>query len=268
MPSVLRPGALLLLALLGALTAAAPASAQPQSGIARPPTGERPLRDLGEQLYAGNCSMCHGADARGQLRPRMSSEGIMGQGPSLRGVGAQSVDFYLRTGYMPLSEPSEQPERRRPLFNDHEIRALVDYVGSLPPPGPPVPHPDPAKGNFAEGYEVFTEHCAGCHQVVAQGGVATGARVPPLEDSTPTQIAQAVRIGPYLMPKFSEKDISKEELDSLVKYAEMSAKHPYDEGGWGIGNLGPVPEGIVTWFLAAVAFVLMCIAIGSRLRSS
>jgi ubiquinol-cytochrome c reductase cytochrome c subunit len=264
-----RTGILLALALVGALSAAAPASAQPQSGVARPPNEERlPLRELGEQLYAGNCSMCHGADARGQLRPRRSSEGIMGQGPSLRGVGAQSVDFYLRTGYMPLAEPGEQPERRRPLFNDHEIRALVDYVSSLPPPGPPVPHPDPAKGNFAEGYEVFTEHCAGCHQVVARGGVATGARVPPLEDSTPTQIAQAVRIGPYLMPKFSDKEITNAELDSLIRYAEMSAKHPYDEGGWGIGNIGPVPEGMVTWMLAAVAFVLMCLVIGSRLRRS
>ena len=122
----MRTGILLALALVGGLSAAAPASAQPQSGVARPPDEERlPLRELGEQLYAGNCSMCHGADARGQLRPRRSSEGIMGQGPSLRGVGAQSVDFYLRTGYMPLAEPSEQPERRRPFFNDHEIRAFV-----------------------------------------------------------------------------------------------------------------------------------------------
>jgi ubiquinol-cytochrome c reductase cytochrome c subunit len=168
---------------------------------------------------------------------------------------------------MPLTEPGEQPVRRRPLFNEREIRALVDYVASLPPPGPPIPRPQPAEGNLAEGYELFTEHCAGCHQVAAQGGIVTGARVPPLEDSNAVQIAQAVRVGPYLMPKFSEKEISDDELNSLIRYALKSGKRPRDEGGWGIGNLGPVPEGMVTWLLAAVVLVLGCAVIGSRLRS-
>ena len=44
----MRRGILLVLALVGALWAATPASAQPQSGIARPPNEERlPLRELG-----------------------------------------------------------------------------------------------------------------------------------------------------------------------------------------------------------------------------
>jgi ubiquinol-cytochrome c reductase cytochrome c subunit len=244
------------------------AQAQPQGGVSRPPNeANLPPRELGSQLYAANCSACHGIDGRGQRTPRKTSEGIEGQGPSLRGVGARSVDFYLRTGYMPLSKPSEQPKRRRPLFTDREIRALVDYVSSLPPAGPPIPEPHPERGKLAEGYELFTEHCAGCHQVVAKGGVVTGARVPPLEDASAVQIAQSVRIGPYLMPKFSEKDISDEELDSLIAYAMKSAREPRDEGGWGIGNVGPVPEGMVTWFIAAVAFVVACIVIGSRLRA-
>jgi len=259
---------LILAAVLAALVAAGAAQAQPSGGVARPPDEARlPLRELGEQLYAGNCSACHGIDGRGQLTPRRTTEGIKGQGPSLRGVGARSVDFYLRTGYMPISEPDEQPTRRRPLFNDREIRAMVDYVSSLSPPGPPIPEPRPEEGNLAEGYELFTEYCAGCHQVAAQGGVATGARVPPLEDSSPVQIAQSVRIGPYLMPKFPESKISDEELNSIIAYAELMAKEPPDAGGWGIGNLGPVPEGIVTWFLAAVVLVLVCVIIGKRLRA-
>jgi ubiquinol-cytochrome c reductase cytochrome c subunit len=258
---------LILAAVLSALVLAAAAYAQPRNGVVRPPDEARlPLRELGEQLYAGNCSACHGIDARGQLTPRKTTEGLRGQGPSLRGVGARSVDFYLRTGYMPISEPDEQPERRRPLFDDREIRALVDYVSSLPPPGPPIPEPRPERGNMAEGYELFREHCAGCHQIAAQGGVTTGARVPPLQESTPVQIAQSVRIGPYLMPKFSERDISDEELDSLIAYAELAAKEPADEGGWGIGNLGPVPEGMVTWFFAVVVFVLICLMFGRRRR--
>ena len=39
--------------------------------------------------------------------------------------------------------------------------------------------------------------------MVAEGGYVTDARVPVIKQSTPTQIAEAVRVGPYLMPKFS-----------------------------------------------------------------
>lgn len=263
----MSPRRLTLVAVITALVLAGAAEAQPRNGVVRPPDGAAlPPRELGSQLYAGNCSACHGIDGRGQQTPRKTTEGIEGQGPSLRGVGARSVDFYLRTGYMPISEPDEQPERRRPLFDEREILALVDYVSSLPPPGPPIPQPQPERGNLAEGYELFREHCAGCHQITAQGGVTTGARVPPLEDASPVQIAQSVRIGPYLMPKFSERDISDEELDSIIAYAELAAKQPVDEGGWGIGNLGPVPEGMVTWFIAVVVFVLICLTFGRRLR--
>jgi ubiquinol-cytochrome c reductase cytochrome c subunit len=166
---------------------------------------------------------------------------------------------------MPLSNPNHQPTRNRPLFREREIRALVAYVASLKK-GPPIPRPDPDRGNLAEGLHLFTEHCAGCHQVVARGGVATGARVPPLEDATPVQIAEAVRIGPYLMPRFSKGQISDDELDSIIAYVQR-AKHPVDRGGWGIGNIGPVPEGMVTWLIAALALLLTCMVIGERLRS-
>jgi ubiquinol-cytochrome c reductase cytochrome c subunit len=39
---------------------------------------------------------------------------------------------------------------------------------------------------------------------------------------------------------------------------------PPDPGGWGIGHIGPVPEGMVTWLIAAVALVGTCALIGER----
>jgi ubiquinol-cytochrome c reductase cytochrome c subunit len=256
----------LAIAVIATLTCAAVAEAEPRSGVVHVQNeDELSLQELGSQLYAGNCSVCHGIDGRGVPRPRKGTGGIMGQGPSLRNVGALTADFYLRTGYMPLGDPNEQPSRSRVEFSDREIRALTSYVASLGT-GPPVPDPQPQSGNLAEGLELFTEHCAGCHQVVARGGVVTGARVPPLEDANATQIAQAVRIGPYLMPKFSERDISDRELDSIVAYV-LDTKHPDDRGGWGIGNVGPIPEGMVTWFLAATAFLGLVMVIGRRAGS-
>jgi len=80
------------------------------------------------------------------------------------------------------------------------------------------------------------------------------------------QIAEAVRIGPYLMPKFSRKAISDRQLESIIAYLE-SAKKPHDRGGWGIGHIGPVPEGMVAWFIAAFVLVGLCGLIGERLRA-
>jgi quinol---cytochrome-c reductase cytochrome c subunit len=254
--------------LLAALALAAVAHAQLPSGISRPPSEQGlSLQELGSQLYAANCASCHGIAGRGVPQPggTRGAGNIKGQGPSLIGVGAQAADFYLTTGFMPLGDPHEQPWRHRVLFTKTELNALTEYVASLGQ-GPPIPHPNPAAGNVSEGFHLFTDHCAGCHQVVAEGGYVTDARVPLIKQSTPTQIAEAVRVGPYLMPRFSRKHISDRQLNSIIAYLEAS-KQPNDRGGWGIGHIGPVPEGMVTWFIAAVALVGLCVLIGERLRT-
>jgi ubiquinol-cytochrome c reductase cytochrome c subunit len=236
-----------------ALALLVPAAAAAQPPIVRPQDeASKSSLELGRELYAGNCARCHG------------SRGAGGLGPALIGAGRLATDFYLRTGYMPLARPDEQPERRRPELQEREIRALEDYVDSLGA-GPPVPVPEPDRGSVSDGLQLFTEHCAGCHQAVAEGGVVPGARVPPLDRATPVQVAEAVRVGPYIMPSFSSKAISDRELDSIVAYVQY-AKHPDDRGGWGIGHLGPVPEGIVTWLVAAVLLVATCMLIGERLK--
>jgi quinol---cytochrome-c reductase cytochrome c subunit len=269
-----RPLRLLAAAAAAALAAAVPAAADPpppgiytnagESSAAGTPPG---LAAQGYALYGANCATCHGSRGEGieSPQPNRGVGAIPGMGPSLRGVGARAADFYLRTGYMPLEKPDDQPTRSRVLFSDHQIRALVAYVASLGG-GPPIPKPHPERGNVSKGQNLFTEHCAGCHQVVAEGGYVPGARVPPLEDASATQIAEAVRIGPYLMPVFSEKSISDGELNDIIRYVQY-AKHPDDRGGWNLGHIGPVPEGMVTWFLAAAILVGICVTIGKRLQS-
>ena len=76
--------------------------------------------DRGRRLYETGCSSCHGVDGRGTARY-----------PSLVGVGAASVDFYLTTGRMPLDQPTVQAPRKHPAYDPDEIDALVAYVTSL-----------------------------------------------------------------------------------------------------------------------------------------
>ena len=258
---------IVVIAIGGLLAFAAIASAQVRSGVVQVPNGNSlPLQQHGAQLYAANCATCHGIDGRGVPTPRPGAGDVAGLGPPLTPSGAQAADLYLRTGYMPLDNPKDQPYRHRVLFTEGEIKALVAYVASLDN-GPPVPSVHPERGSLSDGFDLFSEHCAGCHQVVGRGGVATGARVPPLDKATPTEIAEAVRVGPYVMPSFSRRDISDRQLDSIIAYV-MRSQHPVDRGGWGIGNLGPFPEGMITWLIGGIALICFCLAIGKRIGSS
>jgi ubiquinol-cytochrome c reductase cytochrome c subunit len=157
------------------------------------------------------------------------ARGIAEIGPDLHGAGASAADFYLRTGRMPLDV-----------------------------------HPE--RGHLPEGQQAFTTYCAGCHQIMGEGGVVTGAVPPPLKDATPTQVAEAVRIGPYLMPAFDEHEIDRRTLDSIALYVQRVVKHPPDRGGWGIGHIGPIPEGMVAWLLAGGALLLVARLIGERME--
>ena len=238
----------------------------PRSGIThvRVPPGT-PAVEWGKQLFGANCVTCHGPGGRGIFSPVQGAGDQTGLGPSLQGVGALAPDFYLRTGYMPLPDPNREPHRSQVPFSEAEIRALVAYVASLGS-GPAIPTPHPDRGNLAAGQQLFTEHCAGCHQIAAAGGYVQGAVAPPLRDATPVQIAEAVRIGPYLMPRFSSRQIPDSQLDSIIRYV-VYTKHPDDRGGWAIGHVGPVPEGLVTWFIGIAALVATCLVIGRRLQS-
>jgi ubiquinol-cytochrome c reductase cytochrome c subunit len=214
------------------------------------PGGAAALAVRGRVLFAEGCAVCHGADARGRA----------GLGPSLRGSGAAAADFYLATGRMPLDNPTDQPERADPAYNRADIDALVAFVGSFG--GPAIPRVA-GNGSVRRGFKAFTERCAGCHQVLARGGIVTGSAVPALDRATATQLGEAVRIGPYLMPRFNARQVDDRTLADLAAYMTY-ARHPDDAGGWSIGHLGPIPEGMVTWLLAAVVLVGVARVIGER----
>ena len=207
--------------------------------------------ERGRQLFQTGCASCHGLDARG----------ISGGAPARHGAGAAAADFYLRTGRMPLDNPRSQPERSEPAYPSDQIDDLIAYLGSLG--GPPVPAVDPAQESVSDGQRLFAANCAQCHQIVGRGGAMPGASIPTLLHATPAQIAEAVRIGPYVMPRFGPEQISDRDLASIARYVEY-AKHPRDEGGWGMFDIGPVPEGIATWFVGALALVLLIRVLGKR----
>jgi ubiquinol-cytochrome c reductase cytochrome c subunit len=211
----------------------------------------------GRSLYDNGCASCHG----------LALQGRSGIAPSLLNVGAGPVDFYVSTGRMPLQAPTDEPERARPVYDDRQTQALVALVTSVGTGPKAAPAADPAAGSLSTGQEIFTESCAGCHQMIGRGGLTVGAWVPDLQQATAPQIAEAVRMGPYVMPHFNSEQIDQQQLDSLTRYV-LWTRHPDNPGGWGIGNIGPIPEGIAAWFIALLALVIVARLIGERTQGA
>jgi ubiquinol-cytochrome c reductase cytochrome c subunit len=192
---ILRIG--LLLALLGQIAW----SFRPE-----PSRAQTDQQAQGQALYEANCSTCHGLQGEGTAN-----------GPSLQNAGPAAVDFMLSTGRMPLANPGDQPVRGEPKFTPDQTAAIVAYVETIAPGGEPIPTVDPAAGDLARGAEVFLNTCAGCHGAGATGDSVGGGQIAPtIDPADPTQIGEAIRIGPGLMPRFGPETTTARTADSSL----------------------------------------------------
>ena len=80
---------------------------------------------------------------------------------------------------------------------------------------------------------------------------------------TPQQIAEAIRIGPANMPRFSG-NLSDAQVRDVVAYVTQNIQHPVDPGGADLGGVGPVAEGFVALLLGVGGLALICFWIGER----
>lgn len=208
----------------------------------------------GQELFRSNCSTCHGLDAQGN-----------DLGPSLVGVGAASVSFQVSTGRMPMANNSPQAERKPPVMDERQTAQLAAYVASLGP-GPAIPSDaqvDPELGNAANGMELFRTNCSMCHNAVGAGGALSEGKVaPPLYDANPTQIWEALRTGPQSMPVFNEAMIDDEGARDVIAY--IMEQRETSPGGWGLGNVGPVSEGLWVWIIGIGGLIGAAVWIGAR----
>ncbi len=213
----------------------------------------------GRSLFGVHCSSCHGLNAQGTST-----------GPTLIGVGAASVDFQMSTGRMPASDPGAQvPRKPIPEWVDEDaIRKIGAYVQSLGG-GPQVPgheQVDPKLGDAGKGGELFRANCIQCHNWAGAGGALTqGKYAPNLNDASPAQIYEAMVTGPQAMPVFNDSTITPEEKRNMIAYITQ-VREQKDPGGFGLGRIGPVTEGLVAWIVGIFALVLAAIWITAKKR--
>jgi ubiquinol-cytochrome c reductase cytochrome c subunit len=256
---------LLGLLLTGGLYAAfAPASAHEDDSAAQ--------ITQGRQLFLVGCSFCHGNNGQGVL----TLDGNQ-LGPSLVGVGAAAVDFQVGTGRMPAAQPGAQIPEKPVTYTDDEIAALAAYVASLGP-GPAIPNPDDysvaglsdeeRQQAIVRGGQIFLTNCTACHNFEGAGGAMPhGGYAPKIRGVSPKYVYEAMLTGPQAMDNFSNGNLSPEEKRDIIAYLQSLQTNP-DYGGFGLGGIGPVSEGLFAWLVGIGSLVGAAIWIASHTARS
>ncbi|MDX9875323.1 MAG: cytochrome-c oxidase, cbb3-type subunit III, partial [Spongiibacteraceae bacterium] len=182
-------------------------AAMPIEEVAQDPQA----RQMGQRLFANNCSQCHGVDARGSFGfPNLTdNDWLWGSSPEQ----IRQTITHGRQGVMPGWES---------VLGNKGVVDVTAYVLSLSGREAPA-------GDINAGEQAYKTVCATCHGPEGKGDIAFGA--PNLTDdiwlygSSPAWIQQTVRYGRNnVMPAFGE-NLEPAKIHLLVAYV------------WGLSNL-------------------------------
>jgi ubiquinol-cytochrome c reductase cytochrome c subunit len=214
--------------------------------------------DTGESLYVTRCSSCHGDNGQGSSIA-----------PSLIGKSAAQIHFALDTGRMPAPAPYINEIHKTPVFTQAQMTEIITYVQSFTPGGTDSSLPRIMPGNIAHGRLLFTENCAHCHGALGNGAsVGYDNVAPSLMHSTVFQVAEAIRAGPGIMPRFGRDVLSDQDVSDIARYVNF-VQTQYDQpkstdaGGMSLSHVGPVAEGLVAWLCGIGVLVLFIRSIGT-----
>lgn len=249
--------------LLGWFLVVAVALAVPASGLMPALAVEDSLtpeqRRAAESIYANQCATCHGSDGLGRTIPGTDETAPpLADNPE---VTVAYVDLTLRVGRMPPPENEPFDNRARHIVvDDAQREALVTYIAEQFDLEGEIPAPP--EGDAVHGREVYTTNCAQCHGSTGAGGVAgAGAWTPPVVGRDAVAIAEAIRVGPFEMPQFSEEQITDQEIGDIAAFLDVVA----EESGTPLGlvEINPVyASGFA--FVFAVIILLSAMWIAGR----
>jgi ubiquinol-cytochrome c reductase cytochrome c subunit len=195
----------------------------------------------GRLLYIQNCASCHGNTGEGSAIA-----------PALTNAGPVTLDFYMRTGRMPLADPQTPEYEQPPKLSQDEIAAIIGYASAFSQ-GSQIPTVTTG-ADLSRGWQLYVNNCAACHGAAADGGsVGAGVQAPALTGRDPLTIAEAMIVGPGVMPQFA---FTQHDQDAIVTYVE-SLNTPAAPGGFPLSGSGPVQEGVVAAVLGVAALIVV-----------
>lgn len=248
----------LVMALVGAGFLATALTPNAQVAVAQ---DDPTLAREGKQLFDNSCITCHGANL----------QGVQDRGPSLIGVGEAAVYFQVSSGRMPAVRDEAQAARKPAKFTAAETDQLGAYIQANGG-GPTVPRNADGSiastslvgGDVARGSQLFRLNCASCHNFTGRGGaLSSGKYAPNLDQATEAQIYTAMTSGPQNMPKFSDRQLSVDEKKDVIAYVNAATRDSAP-GGYSLGGLGPVSEGLFIWIVGIVALIGATLWVGAK----
>jgi len=222
----------------------------------------------GRELFIVGCAFCHGQNGEGVL----TQDGAQ-YGPALTDVGSAAVDFQVGTGRMPMAQPGSQVPRKEVVYTDDEIAALAAYVATLGT-GPAIPDdemfdPDTLSAEeydeyVSRGGQIFLANCTACHNFEGSGGaMPRGGYAPKIRGVDPKHIYEAMLTGPQSMDTFSDGNIPPDDKKAVIAYLDTLNEQP-SYGGFTLGGLGPVSEGLIAWLVGMGAMVGFAVWIAAQ----
>jgi ubiquinol-cytochrome c reductase cytochrome c subunit len=218
----------------GAVAAGAQTAAPSPLGAPPPPFSPAPFASpapgSGGDIFAANCSGCHGPQGQGNVGPSQEADAF----PSL------VAGMIARGGVqMPAF----------PFLTHGQVLAVSDFVATQ------IADPVARTANAADGGVVFRLYCSGCHSETGRGGALVHSRnAPSLADYPAAEAIAAMIIGRSNMPIFAGTTLDVRQQTAVALYVE-TLEQPASPGGRGLGYIGPVAEGLVSF--AGLAVLLM-----------
>ena len=193
------------------------------AAVASPGTTPAVFAGPGAALYAANCSGCHGDHGQGLIGPSQQADAF----PIL------VADMVTRGGI-------QMPAFRQ--FTPAQVAAVSNFVATQ------IAAPVARTATVADGGVLFRLYCSGCHSSTGRGGaVSQGKNPPSLADYPAAEALAAMIIGRSNMPVFAGTTLGVRQQAAVALYVQ-TLQAPPSPGGWGLGFLGPVTEGLAAFF--------------------
>jgi ubiquinol-cytochrome c reductase cytochrome c subunit len=103
-----------------------------------------------------------------------------------------------------------------------------------------------------------------CHNAVGAGGALTqGKYAPNLMKVSGEHIYEAMLTGPQNMPVFNDANLTPSDKKDIITYLTYVQNNP-SAGGYELGNLGPVVEGLFIWIFVLGLIIAITIWLGAK----
>jgi ubiquinol-cytochrome c reductase cytochrome c subunit len=218
----------------GASSSPSPSPSQSAAAsTAASPTVEA-VNDPAAEVFAENCSGCHGTSGQGGFGPPLAAAGF-----------ASLVAPMVAEGGIKMPSFADS-------LTEQQIQGVAEYVAAH------IADPAARTAVVADGGETYRLYCAACHSTTGRGGALTrGRNAPDISQYPAAEALAAMILGRGNMPAFAGNTLDVRQQAAVGLYVGVLVDPP-SPGGRGLGYLGPVTEGAVS---AIALLVLIFLAV-------